>query len=288
MSSVGTRATPGGLLFVLEDRPAHRTAQLHVVPQGGENWRQYLAFRDRLRIDSDARAAYAEVKRSLGELGAGDRQSYTAGKPPSSLDCCRWTSCRAPSRRLPTRQVVTVAGPHPSGRAGDRRRQASSSVILAARAVPVPNMGPCWGRKPSKISGQQRTATHNNSLGQPACRLVARPPGPRSQSKSHTIESYCTHQSDATETGEEGRACDWRALIIRCPDAYEPRSSSSHAWTAMWTSSDLPTTNTVAGSSSTSAVFVMRAIKRPPTPSTEARMTSKPNRVGLESFTAPW
>jgi GrpB-like predicted nucleotidyltransferase (UPF0157 family) len=41
---------------------------------------RYLAFRDRLRTDPDARAAYTEVKRRLGEQVVGDRQAYTAGK----------------------------------------------------------------------------------------------------------------------------------------------------------------------------------------------------------------
>jgi GrpB-like predicted nucleotidyltransferase (UPF0157 family) len=76
----GDKGDSGGLLFVLEDRPAHRIAHLHVVPHGGEPWRQYLAFRDRLRSDADARAGYAEVKRRLGERFADDRQAYTAGK----------------------------------------------------------------------------------------------------------------------------------------------------------------------------------------------------------------
>jgi GrpB-like predicted nucleotidyltransferase (UPF0157 family) len=76
----GDKGDTGGLLFVLENRPAHRIAHVHVVPHGGERWRQYLVFRDRLRIDPDARAAYADVKRSLGEQFAGDRQAYTAGK----------------------------------------------------------------------------------------------------------------------------------------------------------------------------------------------------------------
>lgn len=76
----GDKGDTGGLLFVLEDRPAQRIAHLHVVAHGGAKWRQYLAFRDRLRIDPDARAAYTQVKRSLGEQFAGDRQAYTAGK----------------------------------------------------------------------------------------------------------------------------------------------------------------------------------------------------------------
>ena len=75
----GDKGDSGGLLFVLEDRPAHRIGHVHVVPYGSEK-RQYLAFRDRLRIDPDARASYAEVKRRLGEQFASDRQVYTAGK----------------------------------------------------------------------------------------------------------------------------------------------------------------------------------------------------------------
>jgi GrpB-like predicted nucleotidyltransferase (UPF0157 family) len=76
----GDKGDTGGLLFVLEDRPAHRIAHVHVVPHGSEKWRRYLAFRDRLRIDPDARASYAEVKCRLGEQCASDRQAYTAGK----------------------------------------------------------------------------------------------------------------------------------------------------------------------------------------------------------------
>jgi GrpB-like predicted nucleotidyltransferase (UPF0157 family) len=76
----GDKGDTGGLLFVLEDRPAHRIAHVHVVPHGSEKWRRYLAFRDRLRIDPDARACYGEVKRRLGEQCASDGQAYTAGK----------------------------------------------------------------------------------------------------------------------------------------------------------------------------------------------------------------
>jgi hypothetical protein len=74
----------------------------------------------------------------------------------------------------------------------------------------------------------------------------------------------------------------------RYADVYEPCKASSHAWTTVWTSSAVPTTDTVAGSSPTSAVFMMRAIKRPGNPSTDARMMRKPNRVVSESFTALW
>jgi GrpB-like predicted nucleotidyltransferase (UPF0157 family) len=76
----GDKGDSGGLLFVLEDRPALQVAHVHVVPYGSEKWRRYLAFRDRLRIDPDARACYAEVKPRRGEQFASDRQACTARK----------------------------------------------------------------------------------------------------------------------------------------------------------------------------------------------------------------
>ena len=59
----GDKGDTGGLLFVLEDRPAHRIAHLHVVPHGDAQWCRYLAVRERLRTDPQARAAYADLKR---------------------------------------------------------------------------------------------------------------------------------------------------------------------------------------------------------------------------------
>jgi len=71
---------PTGLLLVLEDRPAHRIAHLHVVGHGDAQWHRYLALRDRLRCDPAARAAYAQLKRGLAAQFAGDRPAYTAAK----------------------------------------------------------------------------------------------------------------------------------------------------------------------------------------------------------------
>lgn len=51
----GDKGDDGGLLFVLEDRPAHRIAHVHVVGFGDRRWRRYLTFRDRLRADERAR-----------------------------------------------------------------------------------------------------------------------------------------------------------------------------------------------------------------------------------------
>jgi GrpB-like predicted nucleotidyltransferase (UPF0157 family) len=70
----------GGLLFVLEDRPGHRVAHVHVVELDGPEWQGYLAFRDRLRRDASACVAYEELKDALAQRFPGERASYTAGK----------------------------------------------------------------------------------------------------------------------------------------------------------------------------------------------------------------
>ena len=67
--------------------------------------------------------------------------------------------CRATFGSLPTRLAATEDGASLITRAGDRRHQAPSNLVLAGRALRVPYRGPCWGREPSEISGQQRTTT---------------------------------------------------------------------------------------------------------------------------------
>jgi GrpB-like predicted nucleotidyltransferase (UPF0157 family) len=76
----GDKGGEGGLLLVLEDRPAHRVAHLHLVAHGDAQWRRYLALRDRLRADPAARAAYAQLKGRLAAQFSGDRRAYTAAK----------------------------------------------------------------------------------------------------------------------------------------------------------------------------------------------------------------
>jgi GrpB-like predicted nucleotidyltransferase (UPF0157 family) len=76
----GDQGNEGGLLFVLEDRPSHRIAHVHVVEYGGAQWARYLAFRDRLRADAELRDAYAALKRRLAEQYANNRAGYTAAK----------------------------------------------------------------------------------------------------------------------------------------------------------------------------------------------------------------
>ena len=70
----------GGLLLVLEDRPAHWVTHLHLVGHGDVQWRHYLALRERLRADPAARAAYAQLKGRLAVQFSWDRRAYTAAK----------------------------------------------------------------------------------------------------------------------------------------------------------------------------------------------------------------
>ncbi len=76
----GDAGNHGGHVFVLEARPWHRIAHLHVVDHGGAQWRDYLRLRDLLRRSSDARRQYEVVKLRLIEEFGDDRNAYTDGK----------------------------------------------------------------------------------------------------------------------------------------------------------------------------------------------------------------
>ena len=76
----GDAGANGGHVFVLEARPWHHVAHLHVVDHGGEQWRNYLQLRDLLRRSPDARARYESVKRQLANEIGDDRKAYTDGK----------------------------------------------------------------------------------------------------------------------------------------------------------------------------------------------------------------
>ena len=76
----GDAGDQGGQVFVLESRPWHRVAHLHVVAFDGEQWRAYLRFREALRHSSQARERYEAVKLGLAERRPVDRRAYTDGK----------------------------------------------------------------------------------------------------------------------------------------------------------------------------------------------------------------
>src|ERR1044072_5186805 len=60
--------------------PSRRTHHLHLIPAGSTRFRDELAFRDRLRADSEVAAEYAELKHQLGARFENDREAYTDAK----------------------------------------------------------------------------------------------------------------------------------------------------------------------------------------------------------------
>ena len=76
----GDAGAEGGCVFVLEARPWHRVAHLHVVGHGGQQWLDYLRFRDLLRTSADARSRYEAAKARLASEYSRDRPAYISGK----------------------------------------------------------------------------------------------------------------------------------------------------------------------------------------------------------------
>jgi GrpB-like predicted nucleotidyltransferase (UPF0157 family) len=76
----GDAGDQGGHIFVLESRPWHRVAHLHVVDHDGDQWRAYLRFREVLRRSPQARERYEAVKLRLAAQRPIDRRAYTNGK----------------------------------------------------------------------------------------------------------------------------------------------------------------------------------------------------------------
>jgi|tagenome__1003787_1003787.scaffolds.fasta_scaffold20985662_3 GrpB-like predicted nucleotidyltransferase (UPF0157 family) len=76
----GDPRNDGGILFVLEDEPRRRIAHVHLMAHEDRRWDGYLAFRDTLRRDPEARRSYAEIKQRLAREFPDDRASYTAAK----------------------------------------------------------------------------------------------------------------------------------------------------------------------------------------------------------------
>jgi len=76
----GDSGREGGYLCVREAAPGLRTVHLHLVAQADSQWRNYLAFRDRLREDTALRQEYAALKTDLAARYPDDRAAYTAGK----------------------------------------------------------------------------------------------------------------------------------------------------------------------------------------------------------------
>ena len=67
---------------VLSEPPELRAVNLHVRVAGRANQRYALLFRDYLRAHPATAVAYAEAKRRLADLAAGDRGRYAEAKDP--------------------------------------------------------------------------------------------------------------------------------------------------------------------------------------------------------------
>lgn len=76
----GDAGAHGGQVFVLETAPWHRVAHAHVVDDDGEQWRNYVRFRDLLRRSPEARHRYETVKQRLVTDVGHDRTAYTDAK----------------------------------------------------------------------------------------------------------------------------------------------------------------------------------------------------------------
>jgi GrpB-like predicted nucleotidyltransferase (UPF0157 family) len=60
--------------------PARRTHHLHLVPLGSQRYVQELAFRDRLRTNSEIAQKYGNLKKELATRFVNDREGYTEAK----------------------------------------------------------------------------------------------------------------------------------------------------------------------------------------------------------------
>ena len=71
----------GQLLFVMGDfEKDTRTHHIHVVKWNGEEWNNYINFRDYLNCCPDKAMLYDACKKKLASQFPDDRRSYTAGK----------------------------------------------------------------------------------------------------------------------------------------------------------------------------------------------------------------
>ena len=93
----GDHGEDGGHLFVAESSPDIRTIHMHVVEHGGNQWRNYLRFRDLLRNNPAIRKRYADLKRDLVRICRDDRKSYTASKADFIREILDQNIARAPA-----------------------------------------------------------------------------------------------------------------------------------------------------------------------------------------------
>jgi GrpB-like predicted nucleotidyltransferase (UPF0157 family) len=137
--SRGDKGDEGGLLLVLEDRPAHRVAHLHLVGHGDRQWRRYLALRDRLRNDPAAMAAYARLKERLTARFSSDRRAYTAAKATfiTQLLSDGATLHGSSSRAVAAARPSISGGTTPSSRSNPTRAGAATTTVTSGPPRPA-------------------------------------------------------------------------------------------------------------------------------------------------------
>lgn len=82
----GERGVPGRQFF---RRGEPRAYHLHLVEEGGPLWRDYLAFRDYLRVHAEAARQFADLKRALAARFSQDREAYMIAKSSHVQDILR-------------------------------------------------------------------------------------------------------------------------------------------------------------------------------------------------------
>lgn len=73
----GERGGPGREFF---SRGRPRAYHVHLVEEGGRQWRDYVAFRDYLRAHAEAAREFAGLKRVLAARFSRDREAYMNAK----------------------------------------------------------------------------------------------------------------------------------------------------------------------------------------------------------------
>jgi GrpB-like predicted nucleotidyltransferase (UPF0157 family) len=69
-----------GRRFFVKVVNGHRAAHLHVMTLASPRWQEQLVFRDALRADPELVGRYAELKQTLSDRYADDREAYSAAK----------------------------------------------------------------------------------------------------------------------------------------------------------------------------------------------------------------
>lgn len=67
-------------LYLVRGPASFRFEHVYLVEYGSQQWKQYILFRDHLRLDSNSRAEYQALKLELARKYPNERPRYTRGK----------------------------------------------------------------------------------------------------------------------------------------------------------------------------------------------------------------